>query len=526
MSQAITARTLPDSALRAPESPADNAALPLAVDLDGTLLLTDTLFEAIAEQLRRRPMWTLWQMIQLPFAVAKVKARIQAAARVDIATLPVNDSVGLYCIRARAAGRPLWLVTAADQAMADAAMKHFRFFDRAVGSDGVTNNKGEAKARCLKELAPNGFEYIGDSRADLKVWKHAKAASLVGGGERRRRAVESMGIPVAEQFDRPARALSVWLKAMRVHQWAKNALVFVPAILAMKINDATAMLSCLAALPLLGIMASGTYILNDLVDLTADRGHPTKKKRPFASGQLKLWQGFVAAPLMIMGGLVGGFLLSPSFAATMMSYLILTLTYSFKLKRVALADTLALSFLYTLRLVMGAVLAGVALSQWLMVFSMFLFVSLSLAKRHVEVVHRAAAGERRVANRGYRADDASLTLGLGLATATVSPLILVLYLMESAWPSGVYQMPEALWIAPVALSAWLMRVWLLANRGELHDDPVVFAIKDMQSIMIGGLLATGMLAAALLPPGSARILNVNELFGLHFVGHTPAGRAP
>lgn len=526
MSQAVTARTLQDAPPRAPEEPVNNAALPLAVDLDGTLLLTDTLFEAIAEQLRRRPVWTLWQMVQLPFAVAKVKARLQAASRVDIASLPVNDSVGLYCIRARAAGRPVWLVTAADQTVADETAKHFRFFDRAVGSDGVTNNKGEAKARRLKELAPNGFEYIGDSRVDLKVWKHAKAASLVGGGERRRRAVERMGIRIAEQFERPARGLSAWRKAIRIHQWAKNALIFVPAILAMKIGDPATLLACLAALPLIGIMASGTYILNDLVDLAADRGHATKKKRPFASGQLKLWQGFVAAPVMILGGIVGGFLLSPSFAATMVSYLILTLAYSFKLKRVALADTLALSFLYTLRLVMGAVVAGVALSQWLMVFSMFLFVSLSLAKRHVEVVRRAAAGERRVANRGYRAEDASLTLGLGLATATVSPLILVLYVIESAWPSGVYQTPEALWIAPVALSAWLMRVWLLANRGELDDDPVVFAIKDTQSILIGGVLAVGMLAAALLPPGSAHMLNVNEMFGLHFSGQTPAGLAP
>lgn len=511
---AATARPLQNAAPASPNAAAGSAQLPLAVDLDGTLLLTDTLFEALAEQLRRRPMWALWQMIQLPFSIAKVKARIQREARVDITKLPVNEAVAGYCRLAQASGRPVWLVTAADQAVAMETVKHFRFFDRAVGSDGVTNNKGSAKAKCLQELAPGGFEYIGDSRADLKVWKYARAASLVGGGEQRRQAVARMGVAVAEQFDRPSRGPKAWLQALRVHQWAKNALIFVPAILAMQIGNPSVLFACIIGLPLIGIMASGTYILNDLVDLSADRGHPTKRNRPFASGRLKLWQGFVAAPLMIAGGLAGGFLLSPAFAATMVSYLILTLTYSFYLKRMALADTLALSFLYTLRLIMGAVLAGVALSSWLMVFSMFLFVSLSLAKRHVEVLRRTAAGERRIANRGYRAEDADLTLGLGLATATVSPLILVLYVMESAWPSGVYQTPEALWIAPVALAGWLMRVWLLANRGELDDDPVVFAIKDGQSLMIGAVLMIGVLAAAFLPPGSAQMLNVNDLLGL------------
>lgn len=511
---ALTAPSPQDAAPKGSGADSPAAPLPLAVDLDGTLLLTDTLFEALAEQLRRRPMWTLWQMVQLPFSVAKVKARIQGEARVDITRLPVNQAVADYCARAKAAGRPVWLVTAADQTVADETVKHFPFFDQAVGSDGVTNNKGSAKAKRLQQLAPGGFEYVGDSRADMKVWKHASAASIVDGGEQRRRAVAALGVRVAQQFERPSRGLGAWLKALRVHQWAKNALIFVPAILAMRIGDPAVLFTLLAALPLVGIMASGTYILNDLVDLAADRGHPTKHRRPFASGRLKLWQGFVAAPLLILGGLAGGFLLSPGFAATMVSYLILTLTYSFYLKRMALADTLALSFLYTLRLVMGAVLAGVALSSWLMVFSMFLFVSLSLAKRHVEVLRRTAAGERRIANRGYRAEDAGLTLGLGLATATVSPLILVLYIIESAWPSGVYQTPEALWIAPVALAGWLMRVWLLANRGELDDDPVVFAIKDGHSLMIGAVLMAGLLAAALLPPGSAHMLNVNDLLGL------------
>lgn len=512
MSQPSTARVTDPA--QAPAAPASDKGMLLAVDLDGTLLNTDTLFEALAEHLRRRPVWTLLQMIQLPFAIARVKARLQSEGRVDLASLPVNEQVLAYCRKSKAEGRQVWLVSAADQSVVSEVGEHFGCFDRAIGSDGATNNKGSAKGAFLQKVAPEGFEYVGDSRADLKVWVKAKAASLVGGGDGRARAVEKMGVTIANRFDRPKRGVGAWIKALRLHQWAKNGLIFVPAIMSMRITDPATLLTLLIAMPLLGMMASGTYILNDLVDLHADRTHPSKHKRPFASGRLKIWQGFVAAPTLIVGGLVGGFLLSPAFAVTMVSYLITTLVYSLKLKRVALADTLTLSFLYTLRLVMGAVLAGVALSHWLMVFSMFLFVSLSLAKRHVEVIRRLGQGERRIANRGYRAEDAGLTLGLGLATATIAPLILVLYIIDSAWPSGVYATPEALWVAPIALAMWLMRVWLLANRGELDDDPVVFAVKDPQSLAIGALLAAGFVAAVMLPEGSARMLNVNELFHL------------
>jgi 4-hydroxybenzoate polyprenyltransferase/phosphoserine phosphatase len=492
---------------QAPPTPAnDEPSLPLAVDLDGTLLLTDTLFEAAAEHMRRHPLWTLWQFAQLPFGIAKVKARLQRGVNLDVENLPVNEQVLAYCRRAKAMGRKVWLVSAADQETVSAIAARFGLFDRAIGSDGTTNNKGANKAQLLEKEAPEGFEYVGDSPADLKVWAKAAAASHVGGGEKRTKAIEKMGVTVVRAFDRPKAGVHAWRKALRLHQWAKNALIFVPAFLSMEFLNPAALLTCLIALPLLGVMASGTYIINDILDLKADRGHHSKRERPFAAGLLKLWQGFAAAPVLILTGFIGGALLSPVFAVTMLSYLVITLAYSLKLKRAALADTLALSFLYTLRLIMGAVLVGVPLSQWLLVFSMFLFVSLSLAKRHVEVLRRAEAGERRIANRGYRAEDASLTLGLGLATATTSTLILVLYIIESAWPSGLYSSPDGLWVAPVVLSMWLMRVWLLANRGELHDDPVVFAVKDKQSIAMGVMLAMGFAFAALSPPETLAML--------------------
>jgi 4-hydroxybenzoate polyprenyltransferase len=497
-----------------PAAPASRAgALPLAVDLDGTLLLTDTLFEAIADRMRTRPFWTLLQLVQLPFAIAKVKARLQRGADLDVATLPANPAVVAYCREAKAAGRTLCLASAADQPTVEAAAARFGFFDSVIGSDGQVNNKSGAKAKRLTEMFPGGFEYIGDSPADMKVWAAGKTASIVGKEASRRPALERSGVTIARTFERqgehPVGTFKAWRKALRLHQWAKNALIFVAPLLAMKIAAAP-MTACLIAFPLLGMMASGTYLLNDLLDLKADRGHHSKYKRPFASGSLKLWQGFLASPLLILAGLVGGYLLSPPFAATMAAYLVVTLSYSLLLKRTPLVDAMLLGFLYTLRLIMGGVLTDTALTQWLLVFSMFLFVSLSMAKRHVELVRKAAAGEMRVATRGYRAEDAPLTLGLGLATATASPVILVLYLIDSAWPSRIYAAPDALWAAPLVLSLWLMRVWLLANRAELDDDPVTFAIKDGPSLTLAAFLGAAFLFAAFGPPEGFGFLRLGD----------------
>ena len=489
----------------APDAEAAPFLLPLMVDLDGTLLRTDTLFEAIVAQLRVRPLWTLWHMAVLPFAIAPVKRRLQAGADIDVRSLPVNEDVLAYCREARAQGRPVWLVSAADQEIVDKVAERFGVFDGAIGSDGRSNNKGSRKATRLQEMFPEGFEYIGDSPADLKVWKHAKAASLVGGGETRKKQVEAAGVPVARVFPTEPRPLHAWRKQLRLHQWAKNALMFVAPVLAMEIANVPVMLTVLMAFPLLGIMASGTYIINDLLDLTADRRHHSKAARPFAAGRIKLWQGLVAAPLMIVGSIALGFLLSPMFALAMAIYLVSTLAYSLGLKRVALLDAMVLAGLFTLRLVMGGVLANVPLTQWLLVFSMFLFVSLSLAKRHVEVLRKTAAGERKIANRGYRSEDAALTLGLGLATAATATLIMVLYLIDSAWPSGLYHYPDALWAAPVILGLWLMRVWLLANRAELDDDPVSFAVKDPISLVLGASVVIAFAAGVFLPgPGPTK----------------------
>ncbi|MEP7210060.1 MAG: UbiA family prenyltransferase [Alphaproteobacteria bacterium] len=475
--------------------------MPLVVDLDGTLIKTDTLFEAFAESLRTRPLKTALMLLKLPFGIAPFKAAMMRDHTVDLDVLPLNDEVLAYIRAEKAKGRPAWLVSAADQSIVEAIAARVGLFDRAIGSDGKINNKRSRKAELLKSLAPGGFEYIGDSSADLKVWEKASAAAHVGGGNARKRQIEQHGVAVTASFKSPNAGLKAWRKALRLHQWAKNAMIFIAPILGLRLFDVATFASCVAGFVCMGVMASGTYLLNDLLDLSADRRHHSKRRRPFAAGRLPLVQGLLAAPVLIVGGLVGGAFISPAFGITMAIYLATTLAYSFGLKRVPLFDTMILAFLFTIRLIMGGVLAGVAVTQWLLVFSMFLFFSLSLAKRHVEVLRKAEAGVTKSAGRGYEARDASLTLGLGIASATATPVILALYIIGEAGPSGLYDQPQFLWGAPVMLTMWLCRVWLLANRAELDDDPVSFAVKDPLSLAIGVGLAAFFAAAAFLPAG-------------------------
>jgi 4-hydroxybenzoate polyprenyltransferase/phosphoserine phosphatase len=503
----ILAPTGETCVLKTPPAPAKKAAAsvapktPLVVDLDGTLIKTDTLFEAFAESLRARPLKTALMLLKLPLGIAPFKAAMMRGHAIDLDVLPLNDEVLAYVRDEKAKGRPVWLASAADQSIVDAIAARVGLFDRAIGSDGKVNNKGARKAELLESLAPNGFEYIGDSNADMKVWAKASAAAHVGGGETRKRQLEQRDIAVTASFKSPNQGLKAWRKALRLHQWAKNAMLFVAPILGLRLFDVSTFLAVLAGFVCMGVMASGAYLLNDLLDLSADRRHHSKRLRPFAAGRLPLVQGLLAAPALMLGGLIGGALISPLFGVTMAIYLVTTLAYSFGLKRVPLFDTMILAFLFTIRLIMGGVLAGVAVTQWLLVFSMFLFFSLSLAKRHVEVLRKAEAGITRSAGRGYEARDASLTLGLGLASATATPVILALYIIGEAGPSGLYHQPQFLWGAPVMLTMWLCRVWLLANRAELDDDPVSFAVKDPLSLAIGVGLAAFFAAAAFLPAG-------------------------
>jgi len=351
----------------------------------------------------------------------------------------------------------------------------------------------------LRALFPNGFIYAGDAAADLAVWRVGSASVLVNATSDVVRKAKHLGEPRAVFLRAPV-TLNILRRSLRLHQWAKNALVFAPLVLGGKAGDLSAWLNALLGFFALGFVASATYIVNDLWDLPSDRRHWSKRMRPLASGELSIRAGIVLA----IAGLAVGFGLmtcSGRGALAMLGlYVVLALSYSFAGKSVAILDVFILACLFTLRLGFGIVLTDVRLSTWLLVFSMFLFISLSMAKRHTEVLRLADHGLEGTRGRGYIAGDAPLTLGMGLASMFGALLIMIVYLIEDAFPRGVYANPTYLWAIPFILFIFVGRIWLLSQRGQLRDDPVAFALTDRVSLLLGLLMGI-VFAAALIKVG-------------------------
>jgi 4-hydroxybenzoate polyprenyltransferase len=298
-------------------------------------------------------------------------------------------------------------------------------------------------------------------------------------------AVGRSGTPGLATLNRPAGAWRHWMRAFRLHQWSKNLLLLVPMFVGHAYGDPAVLGSTAIAFVLLCILSSATYVLNDLADLDADRRHATKRLRPFASGDLKVLHGLIVAPAMIVLALMEAFVLSQPFGLAMLSYLLLTLAYSLRLKRVALLDVFIIGLLFTLRIVMGVAVDNLDYSPWLLSFSLTFFVSLALAKRHGEVMRASRIDADEIAGRGYRGNDWPLTLTFGIGIGLTSVVIMLLYMTNDAAPSGFYRHAGWLYAIPALLTVWLMRVWLLSHRMLLHDDPVVFALRDRASLVLG-----------------------------------------
>ena len=463
--------------------------IPLVVDLDGTLALTDTLYESFAKFLFQSPAAAFAGALHLARGPASLKRYIAEHCRPDPATLPYRTELIDIVKAEKAGGRAAHLVTAADQLIADDIARHLGLFASAAGSDGRLNLKGPNKLAYLRGKFPDGFIYAGDGSADLPVFTGARGVILCDVGGPTAAKVAEASIPVIATLRRPPNLLQAWLRAFRVHQWAKNILLFVPLFVGHAFGDPKAIVASAIGFALLCLLSSATYIVNDLADLDADRAHATKKFRPFASGSLKIVHGLIAAPLMILTALVGALVLSPPFAGALFAYLVLTTAYSFGLKRIALLDVFAIGVLFTLRIVMGAEVANLAHSAWLLSFALSFFISLALSKRHGEVMRAASADTGDIAGRGYRGNDWPVTLTFGAGIGLVSVVIMLLYMTNDAAPSGFYHQPGLLYAIPALLTLWLMRIWLLSHRMELHDDPVVFALRDRVSLALGVAVA-------------------------------------
>lgn len=464
------------------------SGLPLVVDLDGALIKTNAQDETLLSRLRHGTR-AVWRTLS-----GHAEARGPETQLSEIESWPVREDFLDY-IRAQAeAGRRVVLATAADRAVADAVAARFPFISEVIAANSGYERKASAKASLLRGRYPGGFIYAGTRAADLAVWREAAGRVVVNarGGVTRR--AERMGETLAV-FPRSGGTLSALYRSLRLHQWVKNALVFVPLVLGGMAGNMAAWSNALLGFAALGFAVSATYVINDLWDLPNDRRHWAKRSRPLASGDLSIRGG----ALLAAAGLVVGFgiaaLIGTAELTILAVYVVASLVYSFFLKRVPILDVLVLASLFTLRLGLGIVVVDVRLSPWLLVFSMFLFLSLSMAKRHTEVLRLGERGIQAMPGRGYVAADAPLTLGLGLAAMLGAVLIFTMYLIEDAFPRELYRDPSWLWIIPSALFLFLGRVWLLSQRNELPDDPVAFALKDSACLMLGIAVIAGFGAA-------------------------------
>ena len=468
---------------------------PLVVDLDGTLIKSDLLLETLVQAIRHAP----WVAIAAPFWLlrgrAYLKRQLASRAPVDPANLPYDDALLAELRRERAAGRSLVLATAADAAAAQRVADHLGLFDRVMGSDGIHNLKGERKAQALKEaFGAKGFDYAGNDRFDLPCWRMASAAIVAGGSSSLARTLDAEGIP-QRSLPRPTRGAASFLRALRPYQWAKNVLLFVPLLTSHLIFQGAAAASAGLAFVAFSLTASAVYLVNDLLDLEDDRRDPVKRRRPLAAGELPIAYALAAVPVLLLLAAFTAASLPPGCGFLLGVYAAVSVAYSLWLKQLVLLDVLVLAGLYTLRILAGAAAIEVVVSQWLLAFSVFIFVSLALAKRYVQVRNAAARDESRVHGRGYAPGDGTMLAMLGAASGYISVLVFALYL-TSAQVVVLYSRPEALWLACPPMLYWISRVWLLAHRGELDEDPVLFAVRDAPSYFVAASIVGVMALAA------------------------------
>lgn len=471
-----------------------SASVPLLVDLDQSLIKTDMLHETALAFVSAHPFRIATLIAWAAKGRAQLKRNLALSAELDANLIPINEDVAAIAAQAKNEGRPVYLVTASDETLAAKIANRLGHFDGIICSNGVVNLKGRNKLAVIRERFPDGFDYIGDSAADLHIWRSAREVIAVAPGRSTRRKVQSLAKPTTI-IPRQKTRFSALIKAGRLHQWAKNALIFVPAILSGTIADPHTVFACVLSFIALGLVATGTYLINDLFDIASDRRHWSKRFRPIASGDLPISAAILAGAVSIGAGLALGTVVGTGVVSGLAAYLVLTLAYSFQIKRIPILDVVVLAALFTLRLAIGIAAAQVFASPWLLVFSMFLFTSLSVAKRYTEIQRTIEKGGSSVPGRGYVIADAPLVLGIGLATGTASILILVLYLIFDAFSHSFYGNSNWLWSFPLILFLWISRIWLLSQRGELDDDPVAFALKDQQSLLLGGVLMTGFLLA-------------------------------
>jgi 4-hydroxybenzoate polyprenyltransferase len=470
--------------------------IPLVVDVDGTLLRGDLLYESALALLMTRPLEAVKIPLWLVGGRSQLKSQIADRVTIDADLLPLDATVLAFIRREKERGRRVFLASASNQHLVNALAARLGMIDGVFASSANVNMSAHKKRDVLVEaFGEGGFDYIGDSRADVPVWWAARRGYIVRAGVLDPlRLSPQLTQRVDVLAERPVRFRSI-VKALRLHQWAKNLLLFVPLVLGGASGNPEVVRRTLICFLAFGLLASATYVVNDLFDLTNDRRHPRKQHRPLASGVLSIPHASVLILAGLCAGLGIGVALGLPVFFGLVGYLAATLSYSLWLKSKPIVDVVLLGGLYTWRLFVGVLVANVMLSPWLIVFSFAFFLSLSLTKRHTEINSMVEGRAVKLPGRGYQSTDGPFVLSMGVAAGMSSILIFVLYLVEGAFHAAYFRRPELLWVCPLILLLWLCRIWLLSSRGLLHEDPVVFAIVDRKSLVLGALAGLAVLAS-------------------------------
>jgi 4-hydroxybenzoate polyprenyltransferase len=455
----------------------------IAVDLDGTITFTDTLHESVLTLVRNKPFFLFLLPFWLIKGVAYLKLKVAEISLLDVKTLPYNLPLIDWLKVQKTNGKKIILCTAANERVAFAVSEHLGFFDYVIASDANTNLKSTKKRNALeKRFGTKGYDYAGNSNADIEVWAGARHAIVVNASSAVHQNATQV-TSVSHTFSSERVKISDWLRALRVHQWLKNLLLFVPILAAQSFDSIQTFNSLLMAFISFSLCASSVYITNDLLDLESDRQHTRKKHRPFASAKLSILVGISISIILAVLSIALGAIVGKDFLTILVLYIFLTSAYSLMLKSIVLVDCLTLATLYTVRIIAGAAAASLALSFWLLAFSVFIFLSLALVKRYAELLAQEKVGKRIAHGRGYEVSDAPLLQTLGVSSGYISALVMALYLKTDDIIL-MYTYPSAIWIFLPILLFWVSWVWLKASRGEMHDDPIVFAIKDKTSIFV------------------------------------------
>jgi 4-hydroxybenzoate polyprenyltransferase/phosphoserine phosphatase len=487
----------------------DTATLPaLCVDLDGTLVKSDTLYDSALAVARQHPAVLLEFPGWLAQGKAALKRHLASTIQLDVAHLPYNRELLQYLEQQRSTGRPIYLATAADAGTAERIADHLGLFTGVLASDGQTNLAGKNKLAAFQSRFGDNFSYIGNALPDLPLLQHCQEPMVANPTPGLRSALRRANITPFRTFDERVSPLKAWFKAIRIHQWAKNVLLFVPLLLAHNFAPG------LIAGSVLGFFsfclgASATYIVNDLLDLEADRQHPRKRRRPFASGDLSVLSGVVVIVLFLLAAIALALFVPPVVAAlspefTLVKplhfllwlgiYLVTTLAYSLRLKRSVLVDVIVLSGLYTIRIVAGTAATGISPSTWLGGFSIFFFLSLAFVKRFAELESLRERGGVSAGGRGYHITDIEQLRSFGTASGYASVVVLTLYI-SNLDAAQLYHHTRRLWLLVPVLLLWISRLWLQASRGQLNEDPVVYAITDKRSLLLGLVVVAIVLSA-------------------------------